>query len=314
VALVMTGLGLALTAAALLLVGGVLRRRLGALAGTARAFSDGVLEVAPVRGPREVAAASAALNDAVAGLSRLQFQADLLASGELDSPELERAVEGPLGAAIHESVARLVRATRSAEVLRQELAHEATHDPLTGLLNRHAATELLESALRARTRRTHDVAIAFVDLDKFKECNDTLGHQAGDLVLQVTARRMCDTLGDRATLCRLGGDEFLVIASPGVARSALTSLARELVERVSEPIPMTDREIAIGASVGIAFAGPGDTASDLMRHADLALYTAKAGGRGLVHVHETAPDSPAELGAGDAAAPAAADDPAVTLP
>lgn len=175
---------------------------------------------------------------------------------------------------------RIIRAqdlerTRHAE----ELRHTSRHDPLTGLPNRLAFSESL-SRLLAERRSPHG-ALMFMDLDGFKVVNDTLGHEAGDVVLSSVAERLRRSVRDTDSVFRIGGDEFVVVA-PGMADDqAAHDLAERIIARVREPIEAGSTQCAVGASIGIAFY-PGDGADleTLLRHADTAMYLAKHAGKG----------------------------------
>jgi diguanylate cyclase (GGDEF)-like protein len=268
----------------LLIVGGTIRRRLRSLAATAVDFSAGRLDPAIVRGPQEVAAASEALNDAIVNLQEVERKAEILASGDLNSAELERPASGPLGAAVHASVQRIVETIRERQQLQRQLEHQASHDALTGLPNRAEAHRLLTGRLSHAERAQGRVAVLFVDLDRFKECNDSLGHLAGDHVLRVAGQRISALLRPEDSVCRLGGDEFLVLLEfPGSDR-AVTAVGERIVDALNEPIEYHGNTVYIGGSVGVAITSEGESlpAETLLHIADLAVYAAKAAGRGVV--------------------------------
>ena len=283
--LVATAVLLAVTIGTLLLLGGRIRRRLGQLAVAAQRLSAGRLEPMPVHGPREIALASAGLNDAVVNLRQVASTAERLAAGDLGSPELRRASPGPLGAAMHASVELLTDAIRERERLQRELQHQAAHDSLTGLANRPEAERLLTAALEraAASDVPRRVGLLFVDLDHFKEVNDTHGHHAGDHVLQVSAARMVAEVRETDTVCRLGGDEFVVILDPAESDPVVTAIGHRIVSAVGRSITYGAHELRVGASVGVAVTtGTGDAAADtedLLTRADHAVYRAKAAGR-----------------------------------
>jgi diguanylate cyclase (GGDEF)-like protein len=272
---------LAITLGVILVLGGLIRRRLGAVADGARRLSAGQLEPMPVRGPREAAVAATGLNDAAANLRQVLSTVEHLAVGDLESPELRRPTPGRLGAAVHASVELLADAIRERERLQGELEYRASHDALTGLPNRPEAERLLEGALEdARAGAGGEVGALFVDLDHFKQVNDTHGHHAGDHVLQVAASRMRAEVSPAGIVCRLGGDEFVVIL-PGTAPGELTVIGERLVAELAQPIPYQGTDLRIGASIGAAVSGPAaQTAEELLVCADRAAYHAKATGRG----------------------------------
>jgi diguanylate cyclase (GGDEF)-like protein len=157
----------------------------------------------------------------------------------------------------------------------------ARYDTLTGLPNRAMMRATLDEALANADARRRGCALMMIDLDRFKHVNDTLGHPVGDQLLKKVAARLAKVLGDDGQVGRLGGDEFEAIL-PGVEeQSVLSDLARRMIEDVSRPYRIDGHEVRIGISVGIAVARPGKAlAEGLIRDADLALYAAKADGRG----------------------------------
>jgi len=164
--------------------------------------------------------------------------------------------------------------------LEEELTKQAFHDGLTGLANRALFRDRLEQAL-ARSTRTHEpIAVLLLDLDGFKQVNDTLGHDAGDKLLRAVAERFAGAVRPSDTLARLGGDEFALLLDPATEAEA-EEVARRLNDAVGEPLVLADRELSVGASMGIV-AHPGGPADgdDLIRHADIAMYAAKDAGRG----------------------------------
>ncbi|UUY50051.1 EAL domain-containing protein [Streptomyces yangpuensis] len=183
--------------------------------------------------------------------------------------------------------------------LQAQLQHSAEHDPLTDLPNRALFTRRVRQALTGRRAGDHSTAVLFIDLDGFKAVNDTIGHQAGDELLVEAARRLQDSVRAGDTAARLGGDEFaaLILGDGSRDRSAREYQAREIADRLrarlSQPYRIGGNEVRVAASIGVAFADPGITPSDLMRNADLAMYRAKAGGKDRVEVY--APQMQAEV-------------------
>ena len=163
----------------------------------------------------------------------------------------------------------------------QEITRLARFDSLTGLPNRAMMRQTLEEALRNAAHRQKGCSLFLIDLDRFKNVNDTLGHPIGDALLRQVAERLKSVMGEHGQVGRLGGDEFKAVL-PGTADiGLLESLARTLIEQVSRPYSIEGHRILIGASVGIAIGDPGRGCADsLIRDADLALYAAKAAGRG----------------------------------
>jgi diguanylate cyclase (GGDEF)-like protein/PAS domain S-box-containing protein len=166
--------------------------------------------------------------------------------------------------------------------LEDELTHQARHDPLTGLANRVLLLDRLRGALAAGDA----VAVILVDLDGFKNVNDTLGHPAGDELLRSAAQRLLGCVRPEDTTARLGGDEFAVVTH-GSAELART-VGRRIVETLRRPFGVAGHEVRIGASVGVASGDGRESAEDLLRDADIAMYAAKNAGKGRVEVFEPA--------------------------
>lgn len=157
----------------------------------------------------------------------------------------------------------------------------ATYDALTGLLNRHRMAKLLESTLSAFQLQKRACAIMLIDLDRFKQVNDTLGHPAGDALLKQVAERLIKVVGDKEKVSRLGGDEFQIILQDEEDRGDLGDMADRIIKSLSHPYSIEGSRCIIGASVGIAVSPfDGQSSEELVRNADLALYAAKGGGRG----------------------------------
>lgn len=163
----------------------------------------------------------------------------------------------------------------------QQLEHLTHYDPLTDLPNRLLVQSRLEHAIDQARRHRSRVGVLFVDLDRFKNVNDSLGHPAGDALIQAVATRLRDGLRDEDTLARLGGDEFLVVIEDLESADAAASVASKLTRLVQEPFCVADgQEVIVSASIGVSlFPDDGDTATGLIQHADAALYQAKARGR-----------------------------------
>ena len=163
----------------------------------------------------------------------------------------------------------------------QEISRLARFDSLTGLPNRAAMRQTLDEALRNSTSRKKGCALFLIDLDRFKNVNDTLGHPVGDALLRQVAQRLGKVMGNHGQIGRLGGDEFQAVL-PGIVEAGfLERLAQELIGHVSAPYVVEGHRVTIGASVGIAIADVGRVCADsLVRNADLALYAAKEAGRG----------------------------------
>jgi len=169
----------------------------------------------------------------------------------------------------------------------EELAFLATHDPLTGLPNRTLVLDRTEQMLARARRRKSPAAALFIDLDNFKEINDTLGHGAGDELLKAVAARLDGAIRDSDALARLGGDEFVVISEEISLAAGPELVAERLLEALSHPFTIGPEEnrVTVRASIGIAMA-EGGSAEDLLRKADIAMYRAKWDGRNRYAVFE----------------------------
>jgi diguanylate cyclase (GGDEF)-like protein/PAS domain S-box-containing protein len=174
---------------------------------------------------------------------------------------------------------------KEAERRLEQLAYS---DPLTGLANRTLFKRRLASLIEGCALEGRSAALLLIDLDRFKEVNDSLGHAAGDELLIRVAAALRHDLGPRAFIARLGGDEFAVLAEGcGMSDAALTALADRLIGRLSGPVDLTEGEAFVGATIGIArLPEHGATAETAVRNADLALYTAKEAGRGRAQLFE----------------------------
>ncbi len=165
--------------------------------------------------------------------------------------------------------------------LEEELAHQALHDSLTGLPNRVLLMDRLSHALARAGREGQRVAVLFLDLDRFKTVNDSLGHDAGDELLAAVAQRLRGCLRAEDTAARLGGDEFVVLLASLSDAGEAIQVAERIVERLETPFRVGGREVRISTSVGIALSQPAEGRPiDLLREADGAMYRAKARGVG----------------------------------
>ncbi len=172
---------------------------------------------------------------------------------------------------------------RSNDDLRSALAairNMAMHDSLTGLLNRALFSETLQHALATAGRHNRPIALFFMDLDRFKNINDTLGHQFGDRVLQETARRITRCVRDSDVVARLGGDEFVLLAEDFAEPSNLSEIAQKLLSAVSQATVIDGHELNLSVSIGICiYPNDAQDAKTLLSNADIAMYRAKAQGR-----------------------------------
>jgi len=175
-----------------------------------------------------------------------------------------------------------VTARRAAEAA---LLRQTLQDPLTGVGNRALLLDRLQHALERLRRRPEPFAVVVLNLDDFKAINDTLGHGAGDTVLAALGARLRQALRAEDTVARLGGDEFAVVL-PGASRAAALRLAEVIREATRAPVVVEGREFSCDASMGVVVASQGDSADQLLRDADLAMYAAKLRGRGTIALFE----------------------------
>ncbi|MCT2400356.1 EAL domain-containing protein [Novosphingobium sp. HK4-1] len=169
----------------------------------------------------------------------------------------------------------------------QHVTQLARFDSLTKLANRFQMSEWLEKILNAPRLESRACAVFLLDLDRFKQVNDTMGHPAGDALLKQVAERLSSTVGDMGRVGRLGGDEFQVVLPGHLQREGLAQLAQRIIENLSQPYSIEGARVVIGASVGISLCpDDGVCSEEIIRNADLALYAAKGGGRGRHHFYD----------------------------
>ncbi len=176
-----------------------------------------------------------------------------------------------------------LRRTAQLEQTSKRLRYSAEYDDLTNALNRGAFTKQITKDLEIASERGYSIAVHFIDLDRFKEINDNKGHEIGDEILRLTAKRLQKLLGPRDKFARLGGDEFVIYQPYLVGSSSKTTkLANDIIEVMKKPFFIKNNNIQIGASVGSShFPRDGKQVDELLRTADLALYRAKEMGRSV---------------------------------
>src|SRR5690606_34381230 len=172
----------------------------------------------------------------------------------------------------------------------ERLRYLAMHDPLCGLPNRNYFGEALESAIKEVRRGNTAAAVFYIDLDHFKDVNDTLGHPVGDELIRSVTARLSGTLRPDDLVARLGGDEFAVITTLATDMPALQRIADRIIAALCAPYCINGHNILIGASIGIAVidARSATGAADIMRYADMALYRAKNEGRNRACIYDAA--------------------------
>jgi diguanylate cyclase (GGDEF)-like protein/PAS domain S-box-containing protein len=184
----------------------------------------------------------------------------------------------------------------------QALVHQTLHDSVTGLANRVALVDRLAQALVALARRTGRVGLLFIDLDGFKEINDSLGHDAGDQVLVEVGRRLTDVARRGDTVARLGGDEFVLLCAHSGDGDDLRLIADRVVRALRAPLMVDGRDLAVTGSLGVVVTDdPHVDPGELLRRADIAMYAAKRGGRDRFHVFDAGIDLGGESATGLAA-------------
>jgi diguanylate cyclase (GGDEF)-like protein len=162
----------------------------------------------------------------------------------------------------------------------EKIRHLALHDALTGLPNRPLLQDRLHKAIADASRQGHAVWVVFVDLDRFKHVNDSLGHKAGDILLTTIAGRLQATLRENDTVARIGGDEFLLVLQDVPGQSLTTGTFKRILDAVAAPVALDGQSVVISCSIGAAaYPHDGMTAELLMERADAAMYRAKQSGR-----------------------------------
>ena len=180
-----------------------------------------------------------------------------------------------------ERTLELAEANRELRQARDEAQRQALHDGLTGLPNRTLLLDRLQQAIFVADRDTSGVALLIMDLDRFKDVNDTLGHQTGDELLQQVGVRLCAVLRASDTVARMGGDEFAVVLPAAGHTDVALRVAQSLGQALEQPFTLAGHAVSVGSSIGIAmYPEHGTDVKTLLRHADVAMYVAKRGGSG----------------------------------
>ncbi len=204
-------------------------------------------------------------------------------AGEQEWRDVEALGSNLMDDAAVEGVVLNIRDISERKAFEGELEHQAFHDTLTGLPNRALFRNRVEHALVSRRRNQLPVAVMFLDVDDFKYVNDSLGHAAGDEVLQEIGRRLEDCMRPVDTAARLGGDEFAILIRDSESELHSVEIAERVMSAVSAPIAVEGREVKVATSVGISFSDQNmvssDDADELLRNADAAMYMAKENGK-----------------------------------
>ncbi|HHM05880.1 MAG TPA: EAL domain-containing protein [Gammaproteobacteria bacterium] len=214
-------------------------------------------------------------------LSEMRQNARLLFIAIVRDITRRKEAEAELKALQEDLERRVLKRTRELATLNRELEHQALHDALTELPNRLLLQDRLRQAILAAGREHHPLALLLMDLDHFKEINDTLGHHVGDMVLQDVARRMRTALRGSDTIARLGGDEFAILLPVVDSAAHAEEAARKLLNALNRAIMLDEQGFHVGASIGIALCPEhGRDGATLLRHADVAMYVAKRSASG----------------------------------
>lgn len=192
----------------------------------------------------------------------------------------ERGYHLPADGRAPRRLCALVFDVSDSKAAQDRIAYLAWHDTLTGLANREQLQHLLRARLEAARQEGRQLALLFIDLDRFKTINDTLGHHVGDDVLKLCAQRLQDHIRSSDLVARLGGDEFVVVLGDVDDVEVVGRLGEKLLDVLSRPMQVHGRELHVSASLGISLCPKdGESVAELMRHADAAMYRAKAAGR-----------------------------------
>jgi len=193
-------------------------------------------------------------------------------------------VQRELSERLRGSLVKIKDSLEKLDAAREALQHQATHDSMTGLLNRGAIVEALDRDLGRGARSESNVAVLMIDLDHFKEINDRFGHHAGDAVIVTACERMKECLRAHDLIGRYGGEEFLAVIPESDYPTALQIATRIQKELSAKPIFWQSNEVSITATIGVALSRPGDTSQALLRRADVALYSGKIISRNTIQV------------------------------
>jgi diguanylate cyclase (GGDEF)-like protein len=263
----------------MLLLGRSIGRPVARIANASREVRAGQFDQAAldVSGPRELSLASEVFNEMTSTLHAVQTRVAALSKGDFGDPSLQDPLPGDVGCALQDAVTTLYESMQTNEMQKELLEQRATHDALTGMLNRGAALDALQRDLDRAQRGEEALQLLFIDIDGLKGINDSFGHSAGDLVLRAIARAFELTTRSSDVVARIGGDEFLVARLGEGDSIAVLQLANRILRQLSTTVAVVDdHRIPIRCSVGIATSEPSDVRIDsVMKRADSALYEAK---------------------------------------
>ena len=211
----------------------------------------------------------------------------LFAEGEQAEYQISKHIGNQDSKEIHQLVSAFTTMRKQIHQRQEELQVQALHDALTGLPNRTLFNDRLEQAMKDMRRTQQKMAVMILDLDRFKDINDVLGHPMGDQLLQHVAQRLEDVVRESDTVARLGGDEFAIVA-PFTDENSASQFAAKIVSAINDVFTIESQNLYVGVSIGIAvYPEHGDDADTLVRHADVAMYVAKRERQGLSFYKES---------------------------
>jgi diguanylate cyclase (GGDEF)-like protein len=259
---------------------GRLRRNVERIGG-----GDLAVDTLPLAGPSDIRRVTGALNDMAGTLDSVDRQLKRLATGAATDVHETEPIPGEVGTSIRESVDRLFMLTNELRASEERLQVEARHDALTSRLNRVGALDYLEKQL---VHRTQPFPVMIVDLDGFKNVNDTNGQAIGDQMLCEVADRLAELVGDDGVVARIGGDEFMVVDLEHHDEASAVEFGRRMIEVIERPFHFGDFVLFISGSVGARMADASNDALGIVERADAAVYHAKRRGRGRVEMYDVA--------------------------
>ncbi|WP_086386272.1 sensor domain-containing protein [Caballeronia sordidicola] len=214
----------------------------------------------------------------IIGLVGINYEITTQKAAEL-ALQAAHAMAADAALRLQATVARLDLEVKERQRFEQELRHQAMHDALTGLPNRALLMDRIEQAIELARHRNQPLTLLFLDLDRFKLVNDSLGHAAGDELLRVLTRRLGRVMSLGDTLGRLGGDEFILLLTEPMSANAFADLTGNLLRVVAEPVLIAEREVSVTCSLGYCvYPRDGADVTTLVKHADAAMYGAKKDG------------------------------------
>jgi diguanylate cyclase (GGDEF)-like protein len=249
-------------------------------------------QVRPGTSFRDIIQSRIANGISYAGMSPEDYRRERIAPVTTASDKIHELSDGRLIAVARRPMADGGWVTTHEDIterrrIEMRIAHLAHHDALTDLPNRLLLRERLELATASERAEDRCVSVLMLDLDRFKEVNDTLGHPAGDVLLKTVAERLRSCVRETDTIARLGGDEFAIVHRVDEAGPEAAALAKRILELLSAPFDLNGHQATIGTSIGIALApADGRDPDELLKNADLALYRAKSEGRGIYRFFE----------------------------